>query len=304
MTPEQLTAVSRPLTNENVLDPSDSDEDVGEFQVHEGGGARLGRSRTSTPKKSPGRAKRGAKDEGTGSVDSGPTSRASSRRSRRSGIGAEEIGTGAGIGNSGATGIRRSKTTPSRKGAGASAGAGATAGSSRIVSVEGGGTRPKSRRKSSGASTPASGSAQASPSPGSPAQLAPLTPVALASVAGAGRRETGSGPPSMATMDLQTQARSSVELGGSSREQKTPSSAAGAGTGAGEGAGAGAAVENVQGYPTPPSSKLLSRSDIGASASASGGGGGGGSGAASIAGEGRGSIEEVTRQYGGAPSTG
>lgn len=108
----------------------------------------------------------------------------------------------------------------------------------------------------------------------------------------------------MATMDLQTQARSSVELGGSSREQKTPSSAAGAGTGAGEGAGAGAAVENVQGYPTPPSSKLLSRSDIGASASASGGGGGGGSGAASIAGEGRGSIEEVTRQYGGAPSTG
>lgn len=46
----ELTAVSKPVTDTDVLVPSDSDEEQGELHVHEGGGARLMRSKTTKPK--------------------------------------------------------------------------------------------------------------------------------------------------------------------------------------------------------------------------------------------------------------
>ncbi len=68
----ELTAVSKPVTDMDVLEPSDSDEEHGELQVHEGGGARLMRSKTTKPKTKRyalGRSRRGNEEEGESDVD-------------------------------------------------------------------------------------------------------------------------------------------------------------------------------------------------------------------------------------------
>lgn len=48
--PEQLSSVSQPITDEDhMLVPSDSDEDLGEMEVHQGGGALLARRNSGKP---------------------------------------------------------------------------------------------------------------------------------------------------------------------------------------------------------------------------------------------------------------
>ncbi|KAJ9479364.1 Rho-GTPase-activating protein BAG7 [Pseudozyma hubeiensis] len=107
----ELTAVSKPITDEDILVPSDSDEEQGELQVHEGGGAHLIRSKTTKPKTKRygfGRSRRGNEDDNVSEVDelSPQTSRVSAKSPSN-----EASSTDA----KPATGLRRSRTTPSRK---------------------------------------------------------------------------------------------------------------------------------------------------------------------------------------------
>lgn len=108
---EELTAVSKPVTDEDILVPSDSDEEQGELQVHEGGGARIMRSKTTKPKTKRygfGRSRQSGEAEDVSDVDE-----LSSQAAGASGKGraAEEPSTSA----KAATGLRRSNTAPSRK---------------------------------------------------------------------------------------------------------------------------------------------------------------------------------------------
>ncbi|KAJ1026809.1 hypothetical protein NDA16_002106 [Ustilago loliicola] len=107
--PEELTAVSKPVTDEDILVPSDSDEEQGELQVHEGGGARLMRSKTK--RYALGRSRR-ADDDGNVS-DVGELSTHASGTSGKSPT-SESATTEAGQ-QKPATGLRRSRTAPSRK---------------------------------------------------------------------------------------------------------------------------------------------------------------------------------------------
>lgn len=117
LSPEELTAVSKPVTDEDVLVPSDSDEDQGELQVHEGGGARLMRSRTTKPKTKRyalGRSRRTDDDDDDGNVsDVGDLSTHASGASGRSPT--NEAASAESGQQKPATGLRRSRTAPSRK---------------------------------------------------------------------------------------------------------------------------------------------------------------------------------------------
>lgn len=109
--PGELTAVSKPIEDEDILVPSDSDEEQGELQVHEGGGARLMRSKTTKPKTkkySLGLSRRANDDENVSDVDE--LSPQASGASGKSPVN-EQPSTDA----KPATGLRRSRTAPSRK---------------------------------------------------------------------------------------------------------------------------------------------------------------------------------------------
>ncbi|EST05194.2 Rho GTPase-activating protein domain protein [Kalmanozyma brasiliensis GHG001] len=106
----ELTAVSKPVPDEDDLVPSDSDEDQGELQAHEGGGARLARSKTTKPKtKRYGFGRSRPVDEGEDDSDGdklaaqAPAASAKVRTSTDASAGAK------------GTGLRRSNTAPSRK---------------------------------------------------------------------------------------------------------------------------------------------------------------------------------------------
>ncbi|GAC97476.1 RhoGAP group protein [Pseudozyma hubeiensis SY62] len=108
---DELTAVSKPITDEDILVPSDSDEEQGELQVHEGGGAVLMRSKTTKPKAKRygfGRSRRDNEDDNVSEVDelSPQTSRVSAKSPTNDSSSADAKP---------ATGLRRSRTTPSRK---------------------------------------------------------------------------------------------------------------------------------------------------------------------------------------------
>ena len=108
---DELTAVSKPITDEDVMVPSDSDEEQGELQVHEGGGARLMRSRTTKPKSkkySLGLSRRTPEDENVSDIDE-----LSPRPSEASGK--SPVAEQASADGKPATGLRRSRTAPSRK---------------------------------------------------------------------------------------------------------------------------------------------------------------------------------------------
>ncbi|PWN50602.1 Rho GTPase activation protein [Violaceomyces palustris] len=135
---DELTAVSRPFQDDEILEPSDSDEELGELEVHEGGGARLlGRSLTQRPpkagekKRSTSRRLRGAALVGE-SADSGPSSGKTSSRENVAALSPSSMNTdviqvfgegsapavkssASSLSGGGATGIRRSKTAPSRR---------------------------------------------------------------------------------------------------------------------------------------------------------------------------------------------
>ncbi|PWY99434.1 Rho GTPase activation protein [Testicularia cyperi] len=122
---EELTAVSKPVKDQDVLVPSDSDEDVGDVEVHEGGGARLMRSKTTKPKSaasprlrpwSRSRKANGANDDSSdddfGRVADLPAKASGSGSSGAAAATGESSAQGAAAS---ATGLRRSRTAPSRK---------------------------------------------------------------------------------------------------------------------------------------------------------------------------------------------
>ncbi|SPO23780.1 related to BAG7 - Rho GTPase activating protein [Ustilago trichophora] len=115
--PDELTAVSKPVTDEDVLVPSDSDEDQGELQVHEGGGARLMRSKTTKPKTKRhglGWSRRTNEDENVSDVDG--LSPQVSGASGKSPTNEDPTAEASSLGQlKPATGLRRSRTAPSRK---------------------------------------------------------------------------------------------------------------------------------------------------------------------------------------------
>lgn len=114
LAPGELTAVSKPVTNEDVLVPSDSDEDQGELQVHEGGGALLMRSKTTKPKgKRFGLGFHRSNDEDNVSdLDAIPAH--ASGASGKSPGSEDATAESSSVGHP-KTGLRRSRTTPSRK---------------------------------------------------------------------------------------------------------------------------------------------------------------------------------------------
>ncbi|SNX83798.1 related to BAG7 - Rho GTPase activating protein [Melanopsichium pennsylvanicum] len=117
LSPRELTAVSKPVTDEDVLVPSDSDEDQGELQVHEGGGARIMRSKTTKPKTKRhalGWSRRAPEDENVSEVDelSPRVSGASGKSPVNEDPNADSSSL---VGQKPATGLRRSRTAPSRK---------------------------------------------------------------------------------------------------------------------------------------------------------------------------------------------
>lgn len=99
---EELTAVSKPVEGEDLLEPSDSDEDQGELVVHEGGGANLYRiqspskSKTSNVKRFSA-GLRTVKSDASSDEDETPGAMSSEKAL------------------TGSTGLRRSRTAPSRK---------------------------------------------------------------------------------------------------------------------------------------------------------------------------------------------
>ncbi|KIS68917.1 uncharacterized protein UMAG_02902 [Mycosarcoma maydis] len=108
---DELTAVSKPITDEDILVASESDEEQGELEVHQGGGARLMRSKTTKPKTKRygfGRSRRANEDDNGSEIDelSSQPLRASDKSPA-----SEEMLTNL----KPATGLRRSRTTPSRK---------------------------------------------------------------------------------------------------------------------------------------------------------------------------------------------
>lgn len=109
--PNELTAVSKPIKDEDVLVPSDSDEEQGEVQVHEGGGARLMRSKTTKPKTkkySLGFSRRANDDDNVSDVDElSPQASGASGKSPVNEQPSTDVKP--------ATGLRRSRTAPSRK---------------------------------------------------------------------------------------------------------------------------------------------------------------------------------------------
>ena len=117
LSPAELTAVSKPVTDEDVLVPSDSDEDQGELQVHEGGGARLMRSKTTKPKTKRtglGWSRRAHEDDNVSDVDE--LSPHASGASGKSPVHEDPLAESSSSGHQKpATGLRRSRTTPSRK---------------------------------------------------------------------------------------------------------------------------------------------------------------------------------------------
>jgi hypothetical protein len=126
VTPADLTEVSRaPKTNTDGTEiarevPSDSDEDLGELEVHEGGGARLARSSTwarASASPSPGR-KRGL-FSGRRSAAT-PSSRPETETediSGQSNAPVAAVAAAAAAAKAGGSGVRRSKTTPTRRSA-------------------------------------------------------------------------------------------------------------------------------------------------------------------------------------------
>lgn len=182
--PAELTAVSQPhaAAEEAAMVPSDSDEDdFANLEVHEGGGARLGRSATAaaaTP--SPAR-KRGLFSSRRKGAESPSKLVENEEREDIGGQSNAPVAAVAAVAAAqAARGVRRSKTTPSRKSAGGTsvdgsvdadaAEATSPAGSRRV-------SRQTPRRKSSDAGSP-SPSAHASPRlaarspPASPAPFA------------------------------------------------------------------------------------------------------------------------------------
>jgi len=109
----ELTAVSKPIKDEDVLVPSDSDEDQGELVVHEGGGARLGRSKTTKPKTK----KQGSSRTRRANDDESDLDELSPRVSGASGKGREDASADPSslAQSKQGTGLRRSSTAPSRK---------------------------------------------------------------------------------------------------------------------------------------------------------------------------------------------
>lgn len=112
--PEELTAVSKPVTDEDVLVPSDSDEDQGELQVHQGGGARLLRSKTTKPK-----TKRHALGRPRRADDDGNISDVGELSAHASGTSGKSLTNEGALAEAGqqkpAMGLRRSRTAPSHK---------------------------------------------------------------------------------------------------------------------------------------------------------------------------------------------
>ncbi|PWN40198.1 Rho GTPase activation protein [Ceraceosorus guamensis] len=171
--PAELTSVSQPATEETTDLPSDSDEDLGELEVHEGGGAAMARAASqATP--SPARRKGlFAGIRGAGRL---------SPNMRKDQVEEEDIGgqsnapvaLGGGT-PSGAT-VKRSKTTPSRRPSrkDPSKEKDASGETSAAASKETRSPRSHMRRKSSEAGSP-SPSAAASPSLGVQ-PLPPMTP--------------------------------------------------------------------------------------------------------------------------------
>lgn len=103
---EELTGVSKPVEGEDLLDPSDSDEDQGELVVHEGGGANLYRTTSSTKSKTSALKRfsagiRTVKSDASSDEDETPA-RLGSPLSMEKPLTAS-------------TGLRRSRTAPSRK---------------------------------------------------------------------------------------------------------------------------------------------------------------------------------------------
>lgn len=221
---EQLTAVSRPLTNEDVLEASDSDEDLGELEVHEGGGARLGRS--STAKASPAKQKRlfsgGSRKSNKGETEAASVDDAFKRDAHTPEPApvSEEIPLGEGSAK-----VRRSKTTPSRKPGSGKEGSAPNSGKS---------SKRNSRRKSSEAGSPL-----ASPRE-STIQLAPLSSVS--------NTQASTDPvPVPATQEVSDKGKEVASSHNSSNSELNPSDVK--------------SSSNETALPTPPSSKLLNPSE-------------------------------------------
>ncbi|KAN0065702.1 GTPase activating protein (GAP) for Rho1p [Thecaphora frezii] len=243
---DELTAVSKPIEGEDLIQPSDSDEDQGKLVAHEGGGARLMRSLTARPMKKTTSKRRGF-GRSSKAVDDDALRASFDRPSTNGTASPEEDEAGEGLAAivplKGATGVRRTRTAPTRK---------ATDGASPL-------RRPRKTRASAGnsvnecASISSSGRQESSrPPPSSYPNLAargvdsppPLLRAASSSRVGTQGLAVGDLPaPASVAMNKSATINGPVMQLTSNGSPISPGSS---------------------GLPTPPSSKILSNTDANA----------------------------------------
>ncbi|EPQ31144.1 uncharacterized protein PFL1_01333 [Pseudozyma flocculosa PF-1] len=230
---DELTAVSKPLEGDDLIQPSDSDEDQGELQAHEGGGARLMRSLTSRPSKKAASKRRGLGrgskaaspiDDGALMGSPGPSTNGTTSQDPH---GEAAEGLGAIVPLKGATGVRRTKTAPTRK----------------VVDGANPVRRARKPRASAGNPGHEAGSAsserkEAPPAPSLKTSFAPPVPPPMSRAASSSRVDT------QGLMLGQLSAPASVAMSKSNTVNGPVAPSAADGT-------------NTIGLPTPPSSKIL-----------------------------------------------